>query len=105
MKRLLARSLLWFLLFVGAVIVEVLWIVPRFVLKLGTRGVLAIATFGALWSTGLLTPVRPLTEAFVGVLGPAIAPWVVVAAAAFVLTRGLRSPVRRGAWRRLRTRG
>jgi hypothetical protein len=46
----------WLVLLFLTGMVEALWGIPRIVLRLGVRGLLTLATGGALWSSGLLSP-------------------------------------------------
>jgi hypothetical protein len=103
MRRLLLRSVLWCVLLIAAGIVEILRVVPRTVITLGPKGVLAVAAVAVLWSSG--GPLaRQLPLEAIGLLGSVIAPWAGLALAVAVLWLGLWSPTRRRSWPRIRTR-
>lgn len=103
--RQITNALLWLVLLPMVGAVEVLRAVPRIFGRLGVKGSLMLVTLVALWRMNSLSPVRPITAAIDGVLGPSVVPWLVLAAAAIVFSRGVRSPLRRRLFRRLRRSG
>jgi hypothetical protein len=103
--RQIANTFLWLALLPVVGTVEVLRMTPRVLSRLGWKGFLMLATLVVLWRTNSQFVIGPFTEVTNGVLGPSVLPWVVLTTAAFVVSRGVRSPMRRRLYRRLRRSG
>jgi len=103
--RQITNVFFWLVLLPVVGTVEVLRTIPRVLSRLGWKGFLMLATLVVLWRTNSQVITGPFTEATNGVLGPSVLPWLILMAAAFVLSRGVRSPLRRRLYRRFRRSG